>query len=135
MPNYSKSDLEKIITDGGSAELMVSIADNLGRELKEVGLTTSQIRSLFGEVRQSQAIWSIKGQENRAMRRFILLKPKMAYRVRRERGQGVRTLVEALLPAMDAVITGTPEKQKERFDRFVEFFEAILAYHKSYGGF
>nr|MBP7356243.1 type III-A CRISPR-associated protein Csm2 [Longilinea sp.] len=61
--------------------------------------------------------------------------PKMAYRVRRERGQGVRTLVEALLPAMDAVITGTPEKQKERFDRFVEFFEAILAYHKSYGGF
>ncbi|HNZ02043.1 MAG TPA: type III-A CRISPR-associated protein Csm2 [Anaerolineaceae bacterium] len=133
MANYSKADIDKIIQNQEATEKLVEVADNLGRELKDLGLTTAQIRALFGEVRQIQAQWSIRGQEDRALRRFILLKPKMAYRARRERGQGVRTLVEVLTMALDAVISGGTDK-KEKFDRFVEFFEAILAYHKSYGG-
>ncbi|MGQ9709739.1 MAG: type III-A CRISPR-associated protein Csm2 [Anaerolineae bacterium] len=29
---------------------------------------------------------------------------------------------------------GAPNTQDDNFQRFVEFFEAILAYHQAYGG-
>jgi CRISPR-associated protein Csm2 len=101
-----------------------------------MGLTTNQIRALFGEVRQIEAQWGIEGETHQnAVKRLILLKPKMAYRARRERGRAVQELVEVLKPALDEVVSEkNPKKQNENFQRFVEFFEAILAYHKAYGG-
>ncbi len=137
-------DLQTIITDPNpkGAETLVKWADTLGKSLKDMGLTTSQIRALFGEVRQIQAEWSIDRQ--RALRRLILLRPKMAYRARKERGKAVEELVRILDPALDYVIKagerpegqkpGTGNTQDDNFQRFVEFFEAILAYHKAYGG-
>ncbi len=136
MPAPSTSDLSTIITDPNGAEVLVKRADELGQDLKNAGLTTGQIRALFGEVRQIQAQWGM-GDENRdkARRRLILLKPKMAYRARRERGKGVEELVNVLRPALDEVIgEKNQERQNANFTRFVEFFEAILAYHKAYGG-
>ena len=96
-----------------------------------------------GEVRQIQAEWTIEGRRGHALRRLILLKPKMAYRARRERGRAVEELVRVLDPALDLVVSAPPRgdqapgagnNQDDNFQRFVEFFEAILAYHKSYGG-
>jgi CRISPR-associated protein Csm2 len=59
----------------------------------------------------------------------------MRYRARRERGEGVRMLVEELEPALDLVIAEKDEqRQALYFQHFVEYFEAILAYHKAYGG-
>jgi CRISPR-associated protein Csm2 len=114
---------------------MVGMADQIGKDLKDQSLTTSQIRSLFGEVRQIQGEWSMVGGHDRALRRLILLKPKMAYRARKERGMAVRVLVDILNPALDAVVDEKdPNKQSENFQRFVEFFEAILAYHRAHGG-
>jgi CRISPR-associated protein Csm2 len=136
MAAIDKSTIEKIITDPLSAKLLVETADSLGQELKNMYLATNQIRSLFGEVRQIEAEWGMGSDGRaRALRRFILMKPKMAYRARRERGQAVQTLVSVLDPALNAVIQETdPGKQDEHFGRFVDFFEAILAYHKAYGG-
>ena len=128
----SDQDLRVIITDSEGAETLVTWADELGQGLKDQGLTTAQIRALFGEVRQIQAEWSIR--RNQARRRLILLKPKMAYRARRERGRAVAELVEVLRPALDMVVKAPDEKQDDNFQRFVEFFEAILAYHKAHGG-
>ncbi len=134
--NNILSDLKTIITDPNGAEKLVKSADGLGKQLKDIGLTTSQIRALFGEVRQIQAQWGM-GEQSRqkALRRLILLKPKMAYRARKERSKAVQELVSVLDPALEFVIgEKSPEKQDEHFKRFVEFFEAILAYHKAYGG-
>lgn len=136
------NEVQKIITQDATGELLVKTADQFGRELKDLSLSTSQIRSLFGEVRQIQGEWAVARQKGanaqterqKVLRRLILLKPKMEYRARRERGQAVRTLVEVLKPALDAVTQADDEKQDEYFNRFVEFFEAILAYHKAYGG-
>ncbi len=135
-------DLRTIITDPNGAETLVNWASKLGKSLKEIGLTTSQIRALYGEVRQIQAEWNINRQ--RAFRRLVLLRPKMAYRARKERGKAVEELVSILDPALDYVIKapprpkdqppGTGNNQDDNFQRFVEFFEAILAYHKAYGG-
>jgi CRISPR-associated protein Csm2 len=136
MGNIPTQDLHIIITDPNGAETLVKQADQLGKDLKEMGLATNQIRALFGEVRQIQGQWSMGGENRqRAARRLILLKPKMAYRARKERGRAVSELVEVLRPALDEVIAEKDsEKQNGHFKRFVEFFEAILAYHKAYGG-
>ena len=128
--------LQTIITDPNGAETLVKTADELGKDLQRQGLSTSQIRAIFGEVRQIEAEWSM-GNDHRAKARhkLILLKPKMAYRARRERGRAVAALVKVLDPAVDLVVQGKDAKeQDDRFQRFVEFFEAILAYHKAYGG-
>ena len=136
MATIPQADLRTIITDPNGASVLVKWADRLGEELKNTGLTTSQIRALFSEVRQIQAQWTM-GDESRkkAVRRLILLKPKMAYRARRERGRAVRDLVDVLDPALDEVVQEkNAQKQDGHFQRFVEFFEAILAYHKAHGG-
>jgi len=132
----STAEYQKIITDPDGAEVVVKWADQLGRDLKEMGLTTSQIRALFGEVRQIEAQWSVDtATRQTAARRLVLLKPKMAYRARKERGKAVSYLVDALYPALDLVIQEKDHKKQDgNFARFVEFLEAILAYHKAYGG-
>lgn len=134
--SISKTTLQTIITDPNGAETLVKEADKLGKELAKNRLTTNQIRALFGEVRQIETQWQMgNAQRQKAERRLILLKPKMAYRAKRERGRGVKELAAALDPAIDLVIKTKDEKEKhENFQRFVEFFEAILAYHKAHGG-
>ena len=137
MSSISSSDLKTIITDRGGAQTLVLSAESLGGQLKEMGLATSQIRALFGEVRQIQAQWSMDEGDNRqkALRRLILLKPKMAYRARKENSRAVQEMVDVLLPALDEVVQEKNiKKQSENFQRFVEFFEAILAYHRAAGG-
>ena len=126
-PNPSPQELETIIRNPTGAETLVSYANQIGKALAEQRLTTNQIRAIFGEVRRIEGDW--KSNQERANRSLILLKPKMAYRARRESGQGVKNLVSVLDPAIDLV--GGDEKN---FTRFVDFLEAILAYHKAYGG-
>ncbi|MXZ19989.1 MAG: type III-A CRISPR-associated protein Csm2 [Caldilineaceae bacterium SB0665_bin_25] len=137
----TESDLNSVITQSNpdSAQLLVKHAKTLGGQLKNANLTTSQIRAIFGEVRQIDAQLSTIDlptvEQEKALRKLILLKPKMAYRARRERGRGVEELTNVLDPAIDLVMGGADLKtQQERFHRFVEFFEAILAYHKAAGG-
>ena len=126
MANLSNADLQKIIQTGEGTELLVREADKLGSSLARQ-LATSQIRAIFGEVRRIAGDWKI--DPKRANKNLILLKPKMAYRAKKERGRGVEELVAVLDPAIDLV-----QGKEENFTRFVEFFEAILAYHKAYGG-
>lgn len=129
-------DLKPIITDPDGAQALVAYAKQLGTDLKQAGLNTSQIRALFGEVRQIQAQWGMGAEQQKlARRRLILLKPKMAYRAKRATGRAVQQLVEVLEPALDLVVKEpNAEQQTGHFGRFVEFFEAILAYHKAAGG-
>ena len=132
----ASQEIQTLIIDPDGAQTLVQYADRVGKQLKDSGLTTSQIRALFGEVRQIQAQWEMDEQQQAlARRRLTLLKPKMAYRARKERGRAVEMLVAELEPALDVVIA---EKDRARqalyFRHFVEFFEAILAYHKAYGG-
>ncbi|RIK43193.1 MAG: type III-A CRISPR-associated protein Csm2 [Chloroflexi bacterium] len=132
----ASQEIHTIITDADGAQTLVQYADRVGKQLKDSGLTTSQIRAVFGEVRQIQAQWQMGEQQQAlARRRLTLLKPKMAYRARRERGRAVEMLVAELEPALDVVIAESDaERQSVYFGHFVEFFEAILAYHKAYGG-
>lgn len=131
-PKDPNDALSKIIVDG-DAKTLVEQASQIGKNLAQEKLSTSQIRAIFGEVRKLQGQLSIQEQNENALRKLYLLKPKMAYRKEKEKGQGVKRLVDILDPALSLVFKD-PDKREERFEYFVEFFEAILAYHRANGG-
>lgn len=110
----------RIITEGG--EILVKEAEQRGQQLAR-NLTTSQIRNIYGAVKKMQ----MKGGPVDT-HKLLMLKPKLAYAARRH-GGGVNTLKDILTQAIDLV--GDDSK---KFNRFVDFFEAILAYHRAYGG-
>ena len=130
MALMNEAELRKIIVDGEN-ELLVAHAERIGTELAR-SLTSSQIRGIFGSVRRIELDWQEQANGDRlkrAQREFALLQPRLAYQARRERGRGVEELKNVLTPAMRMV-----EKDLGRFRNFVDFFEAILAYHKANGG-
>lgn len=130
-PKPESAVLKSIITDDKGAEALVRTAKVMGDGLARP-LSTNQIRAIYGEVLRIKADWLESGKDEikkaRAQRALLLLRPKMAYRARKE-GGGVRDLVEVLDSAVQLV--GGSE---QNFRRFYEFFEAILAYHKAAGG-
>lgn len=110
---------KRVITEGG--EILVKEAAQLGERLAR-NLTTSQIRNIYGAVKKMQ----MKGELD--THKLLMLKPKLAYAAKRH-GGGVETLKDVLTDAI-----GFVENDLKNFNRFVDFFEAILAYHKAYGG-
>ena len=113
----------------------ICYAEEFGKHLANGGgnfnmkLTTSQLRNFFGEVRRIQT-----GGFNEMD--FLLLKPKLAYASGRQGGNAVKPLKLILDMAHAAVFKEEADCKpiKDRFQNFVNFFEAVLAYHKGYGG-
>ncbi len=118
-----------------SAEELVRSAEAWGAYLaRKLKLNTTQIRTIFGEVRRIEMSWA-QGEENsEAMRDLLLLKPKLAYQAARDAEKNrhtrpVQALADILTPGIDHI-----GADRKRFQRFVDFFEAVLAYHKAAGG-
>lgn len=116
----SQQQVQQIIRQGG--RLLVDAAERLGQRLYQGRLTTSQIRNIYGTVKQME----MRGFD---ASEFILLKPKLAYAAARADTNGARELKDVLTWAIDEV-----SNDETKFARFVDFFEAILAYHKAAGG-
>jgi CRISPR-associated protein Csm2 len=136
----NQAQLRAIIADG-DAQTLVQEAEDLGQRLADGKLSTNQIRNIFGTVRRIEMNWperpksaAEKERARKAQRELLLLKPKMAYQAKRERGRGVQDLTRVLNDAIDQVEQGEAETKRQRFQNFVDFFEAILAYHKAKGG-
>ncbi len=112
-----KVDISEIIENGG--EPLVTAAENLGRKLAR-NLKTAQIRKVYGAVKKIQMSEEFNRNE------LIMLKPKLAYAAARK--SEVEDLKDVLTQAINQV------DNAEKFKNFVDFFEAILAYHRAYGG-
>lgn len=114
------------ITEEESAQLLVEWADRLGAIFKSAKLSSSQLRDFFGTARtiEQQGFDSAKSH-----RQFILLLPKLQYAAKRANVLGMDGLCAILSESIRLV-----NDQTANFKRFMEFFEAILAYHKAYGG-
>lgn len=121
----SREEVQNIIRNGGKA--LVDAAEKLGPRLKQNRLTTNQIRNVYGTVKRMEL--QIDSSREFDYDKLILLKPKLAYAAARADNDGARELRSVLSWAIDEV--GTDRKH---FERFVDFFEAILAYHKAAGG-
>ena len=93
----------------------------MGKAMAENGLTSSKIRSVYGEVKRIQMDF------NNNQSSFYLLTPKVAYAVGRDKNiQGLRLFQLVFNEAADKV---TDEKS---YQNFCNLLEAVLAYHKAY---
>lgn len=125
--------IHTIMTADESGKELVEMAQQVAQTLVKNGLTRSQIRNIFTEVRQIEAMWQM-GEDHKAdaIRRLNMLKPKLAYQT--VRTSSVEDLKKALSEAIDEVEKAPAEKKDAAFSRFMNFFEAILAYHRALGG-
>jgi CRISPR-associated protein Csm2 len=125
-----KMTMHDLLVMDETGQQMVTFAQQTAERLVRDKLTRSQIRSIFTEVRQIEALWPQSGGE--ALRRLTMLKPKMAYQT--ARSQPVEYLAQVLGEAIDEVAKAPVEKRDAVFQRFMDLFEAILAYHRAKGG-
>ncbi len=134
----------------GLDEPGIDYADKLGLDLCDKrskndtypgnnAMTTSQIRNIFGEVKRIQAKSTAdKNQketklDDKTKADFMLLRPKMAYAEARVTAKSRDSKIKKFREVMDEAhkyVNGN----RDNLSRFVDFFEAVLAYHKFYGG-
>lgn len=135
----SEEELRKIFIENEAA-LLVTWSEKIGKRLAdEDRLTTNQLRNVFGTVRQIQMRWK-KGSEVNTWNEIVLLRPKMAYFAKRaaegkgeNKSDGLKTLQSVIEPAIKLLDQNRPQPPTdEQFHRFVDFFEAIVAYHTRY---
>ncbi len=103
---------------------LVQYAEDMGKFMAENGLTNSKIRSIYGEIKRIQM-----GEFEREKSSFFLLKPKVAYALGRDdKNEGLRLFKLIFDEASKSV------RDQKSYQNFSNFIEAILAYHKAYGG-
>jgi CRISPR-associated protein Csm2 len=130
------SEIQTIMTADEYGKTLVAYAQNVAQPLAKT-LKTTQIRKIFTEVRKIESLWFDSDRKIDAVRRLNMLKPKMAYQAKRQEKKGIsplKPLTDALTEAINAIVAVNDQEQMDiRFKRFVELFEAILAYHKAFG--
>ncbi|WP_303247197.1 type III-A CRISPR-associated protein Csm2 [uncultured Methanobrevibacter sp.] len=109
-------DMKKLIDEKDGFAYI--IADN------SKNLKTNQLRKFFGAIRKMEGKekWELIEPD------FYLLKPRIAVGV--ARGHVPRPFYNVIMTTMRKVDVGSDEEKIENFKIFVEFFEAIVAYHK-----
>lgn len=130
---------EKIVewVKNGINQEAIIYAEAFGKDLAQNKLSTSQIRNVFSEVKNLL----MKGPEKFSDAALLLLKPKLAYSKARksvggqEAAKAAEDLERVLCKGIDTITSeGEVNKKFEYFQNFANFFEAILAYHRSFGG-
>lgn len=103
---------------------MVKYAEEMGKFMAQNKLTNSKIRSIYGEIKRIQM-----GEFEKEKSSFYLLKPKVAYALGRdEHNEGLK-LFKLIFDCSSADVV-----DQKTYQNFCNFIEAILAYHKAYGG-
>ena len=97
--------------------------DNNGK----TALTTSQLRKFFGEVRRIESNFSKNKND------IVMLNPILAYAVGRNNNSKIKDFAEEMSVGISAVRLGTQSDLSD-FKNFIKLFEAVVAYHKYFGG-
>ena len=114
---------ESWITEGAN-ERLPDFAEVLGKYMARNGLTNSKIRSIYGEIKRIQM-----GKFEIEKASFFLLRPKVAYAFGRdEKNKGLK-LIKLIFERVYLLV-----KDQKTYNNFCNLIEAILAYHKAYGG-
>ncbi len=117
--------LAKAVENGIDNEF-IRWAEGFGKEISRK-VTTSQIRNIYGTVKRLEMEPTVD------LAQVLLLKPRVKYAQSRNNGLG--ELAGELCRAIDSIDKGANDNEKqERFRRFAQGFEAILAYHRAAGG-
>lgn len=108
----------------GADEQLPDFAEKMGRYMAKNGLSSSKIRSIYGEIKRIQM-----GEFEKEKASFYLLRPKVAYALGRDdRNKGLQ-----LFKIVFDICAKEVSDQKS-YHNFCNLLEAILAYHKANGG-
>ncbi len=120
----TKNLFQKEWIENGADSTMITYAENAGKFMAHNKLTNSKIRSIYGEVKRIQM-----GVFENEKASFLLLRPKVAYALGRDNSNKGLQLFKSVFDEASKNV-----KDQKTFNNFCNLFEAILAYHKSYGG-
>lgn len=103
---------------------LVEYTEQAGKFMAKNNLTNSKIRSIYGEIKRIQM-----GEFEKEKSSFYLLKPKVAYALGRDdKNEGLKLFKKVFDKAAEYVTN------QKSYENFCNFIEAVLAYHKAYGG-
>ena len=111
------------ITSGADARLP-EFAEKMGEYMVKNGLTSSKIRSIYGEIKRIQM-----GGFEKEKASFYLLKPKVAYALGRDTNNNGLKLFKIIFDRASKDVT-----DQRTYNNFCNLMEAVLAYHKANGG-
>lgn len=120
-------------SDANAAQELVSLAQEVGHASYEHGLTSNQIRNIFGMVKRwemqyrSESTQKVQ-QESQLQQELTMLRPKIIYAASRHDELGTWIFALTMLHALDQTLNSGD--LRHGFCRFVDLFEAILAFHK-----
>ncbi|HNL06430.1 MAG TPA: type III-A CRISPR-associated protein Csm2 [Chitinophagales bacterium] len=101
-------------------------------------VTTSQLRNVFEEVRRIQIAVEGTNDFNDVLTDVLLLRPKIAYNAAKVLSKTRDSRIDAFRKfAESALLEVTKEDSKnkrDKYKRFCQMMEGIIAYHKVYGG-
>jgi CRISPR-associated protein Csm2 len=123
-----KIDIEKM----ADYNELVTKAKEFGERLKDRNVKRSQFRRVFTHIKKIQTNVESKKLEKTAdipgeiLKEILLLKPKMAYTAGRH--TNITDFYDVVVKFVNGMKTVT------EFNRFYDFVEATLAYHRYYGG-
>jgi CRISPR type III-A-associated protein Csm2 len=110
-------DVLQRIVGAGDPEVTVDWAEKIGKALRgKVHL--SQVRRIYGTLKRLE----LTPFDEAAKRELLLLRPRLAYTVKRQ--ASATGLAQVLEPALRLV------GDRAQLTHLVDFFEAILAYHR-----
>jgi CRISPR-associated protein Csm2 len=118
--NYDYSSELREIIENGNVKKMNEFCSEYGKKFAQGGLSTSQIRKIF------DTILTMHEYDEKFLQ---LLRPKIAYIVGRHKKK--IPIIEEFGKLIEDAIEITTGKNFENFKNFVE---AIVAYHRYYGG-
>jgi CRISPR-associated protein Csm2 len=136
------SDTLSLIITGDTTEAITALneaAEKIGYRLAR-DITTSQIRNIFGTVRMiEQDVKALSYDEPlpiQVQRSLQMLRPKLAYQFGRVQGRDddPKKVAMGALTTILATAIGLVGTSVRHFRNFMDFFEAILAYHRRFGG-
>ena len=112
-------------------DLLVEEARRLAGQLRGDEATKTQVRRLFGTLRQIEMSWPRQAeskeeiqQRDDAYRELVLFGPRVAYQA--ERHPGLTPLAQTI---QKGIRTVSVTKERRRLQRLVQFFEATVAYY------
>ena len=108
--------------ENGADEALPDYAEFIGKAMAEKNLTSSKIRSIYGEIKRIQM-----GEFAKEKSSFYLLRPKVAYAVGRDKENIGLQLFKLVFDKSAKCV-----KDKDTFLHFANFMEAVLAYHRAY---
>jgi len=126
-----KQQIEKInnfILSDEHAKEMVDEAEYIAKKMINL-VSSSQFRNIYGAIKKLE----MSEYDEKVYRQLVLIKPKLAYM----KGRALKKQVfqyENFETIISTAIDSVDKNKKETFKRFCQFIEAILAYHKVYGG-